>query len=89
MESLLSVKGSFSRPCTEHYVTTDCLHTQLWWGTKAKLTEVKQPAAKRDCLLEDKLQATKRLTSTKAMNDYIYLHHANYLDSLESSSLIV
>lgn len=34
-------------PCTESYVTTDYLHIQLWWGIKAKFTQVTQPAAKQ------------------------------------------
>ncbi len=62
----LRVRSSFSIPCTVHYVTTDCLHTQLWWGTRAKFTEVTQSTAKHNCLSGGKITGdTHRTIWTK------------------------
>lgn len=51
-------------PCTVRYVTTDCLHTQLRWGTKAKFAEVTQPAAKHYCLSGGKITGEKHQETT-------------------------
>lgn len=39
MEPLLCARTSFSMPCIVGYVTIDCLHTQVQWGTKARFTQ--------------------------------------------------
>lgn len=83
VDYLLNVRSSFSMPCKVHYVTTDCLHTQFWWGNKSKFTEATQPAAKHNCLSGGKITGEKdRPISSKGGNSCIYTNYANKANSL-------
>lgn len=66
-------------PCTVRYVTTDCLHTQLWWGTKAKFTEVTQSAAKQPPFRRKNNRPKRQtcLNNNNNVNNCIYPHYAN------------
>lgn len=75
VDYLLNVRSSFSMPCKVHYVTTDCLHTQLWWGNKA---------AKHNCLSGGKITGEKDgPISSKGGNTCIYANYANKANSLK------